>query len=44
MEHQKLVSDHFLVLVYNPKQPLHAGSTCKTKVFWKKIIKKPFKS
>ena len=39
--HQKLVSDLFLILVNNPKQPLHARNYFKNKIFWKMIIKKP---
>ena len=37
---QKLVPDPFLILVNNPKQPLHARNYFKNKIFWK-IIKKP---
>ena len=33
--HQKLVPDPFLILVNNPKQPLHARNSFKNKVFWK---------
>ena len=40
---QKLVLDSFLILVNNPKQPLHARNSFKNKIFWKKIIKKAFK-
>ena len=36
--HQKLVSDPFFILVNNPKQPLHAGTSFKNKIFWKRII------
>ena len=42
--HQKLVLDPFLVLVNNPKQPLYGRNCFKNKIFWKRIIKKPFKS
>ena len=38
--HQKLVLDLFLILVNNPKQPLHARSYFKNKIFWKRIVKK----
>ena len=41
--HQKLASDLFLILVNNPKQPLHARNSFRNKIFWKRIIKKPFK-
>ena len=37
----KLVLDPFLVLLNNPKQPLHARNCFKNKIFWKRIIKKP---
>ena len=30
---QKLVSDPFLILVNNPKQPLHARNSFKIKIF-----------
>ena len=33
--HQKLVPDPFLVLVNNPKQPLHAINSFKSKIPWK---------
>ena len=39
--HQKLVPDPFLILVNDPKQPLHAINHFKNKTFWKRIIKKP---
>ena len=42
--HQKLVSDPFLILVNNPKQPLHARNSFKSKIFWKRIIKNPLNS
>ena len=38
---QKLVPDLFIILVNNPKQPLHARNYFKSKIFWKGIIKKP---
>ena len=38
--HQKLAPDPFLILLNNPKQPLHARNSFKNKVFYKKIIKK----
>ena len=38
-KHQKLVPDPFLILVNNPKQPLHARNYFKNKIFWKIIIK-----
>ena len=41
---QKLVPDLFIILVNNPKQPLHARNSFKSKIFWKRIIKKPLKS
>ena len=36
-------SDPFLILVTNPKQPLHARSSFENKIFWKRLIKKPEK-
>ena len=39
--HQKLAPDPFLILLNNPKQPLHTRNSFKNKVFWKRIIKKP---
>ena len=39
--HQKLVPDLYLVLVNNPKQPLHARNSFRNKKFWKSIIKNP---
>ena len=39
--HQKLVPDPFLILLNNPKQPLHARRSLKNKIFWKRIIKNP---
>ena len=38
---QKLVPDLFIILVNNLKQPLHARNCFKSKIFWKRIIKKP---
>ena len=38
---QNLVSDPFLILVNNPKQPLHAKNSFKNKIFLKGIIKEP---
>ena len=37
----KLVPDLFIILVNNPKQPFHARNYFKSKIFWKRIIKKP---
>ena len=42
--HEKLVPDLSLILVNNPKQPLHARNSFKNKILWKRIIKKPWKS
>ena len=42
--HQKLPPDPFLILLNNPKQPLHTINSFKNKVFWKRTIKKPLKS
>ena len=42
--HWKPVQDPFLILVNNPKQPLHARNCFKNKIFSKRIIKKPLKS
>ena len=42
--HQKLVPDHFFILVNNQKQPLHARNSFENKIFWKRIIKYPLKS
>ena len=39
---QKLVPDPFLILVNNPKQPMHVRSSFKIKMFEKRIIKKPY--
>ena len=41
--HQKLVPDPFLILVYNPKQPLHARNSFKSKILkedYQKALKK----
>ena len=40
---QKLVSDLFIILVNNPKQPWHARNYFKNQIFRKRIIKKPKK-
>ena len=37
---KKLVPDLFTILVNNPKQPLHAKTYFKSKIFRKRIIKK----
>ena len=42
--HQKLAPNPFLILLHNPKQPLHARIFFKNKILWKRIIKKPWKS
>ena len=39
--HQKLAPDPFLILLNNPKQPVHARNYFKSKIFGKRIIKKP---
>ena len=41
--HQKLVTDPFLILVKNPKQPMHARNSFENKIFCKRIIKNPQK-
>ena len=41
---QKLVPGPFLILLNNPKEPLHARNSFENKIFWKMIIKKPLKS
>ena len=41
--HQKPSPDPFIILLNNQQQPLHARNYFKNKVFWKRIIKKPFK-
>ena len=38
--HQNLTSDPFLILLNNPKQPLHARIFFKNKIFWDRIIKR----
>ena len=37
---KKLVPEPFLILVNNPKQPLHARNSFTNRIFWKTIIKK----
>ena len=37
--HQKLDPGPFLILVNNPKKPLHVRNSFKNKIFWKGIIK-----
>ena len=37
--HQNLVPDPFIILVNNPKQPLHARNSFGNKILWKRIIK-----
>ena len=37
--HQNLAPDSSLILLNNPKQPLHARNSFRNKVFWKRIIK-----
>ena len=37
--HQNLAPDSSLILLNNPKQPLHATNSFRNKVFWKRIIK-----
>ena len=41
---KSLVPGLFLILVNNPKPPLHARNSFKNKIFWKKITKKLLKS
>ena len=38
--YQELVPDLFIILVNNPKQPLHERNYFKSKMFWKRIIRK----
>ena len=38
--HQKLVPDSFLILVNNPKKPLHARNSIKNEIILKRIMKK----
>ena len=40
---KKLVPDLFIILVNNPKQPVHARTYFKGKIFRKRIIKKSLK-
>ena len=42
--HQKLVPDPFLILVNNPKQPLHAINSFENKIFLKEDYQKPLKN
>ena len=42
--HQKLARDPFLILLNNPKKPLHARNSFLNKIFWKRILKEPEKS
>ena len=42
--HQKLVPVLCLILLNNPKQPLHVKSSFKNKISWKGIIKRLLKS
>ena len=39
--HQKQATDPFLILLNNPKQPLHARNFFRNNIIWKRIIKKP---
>ena len=39
--YQKVAPNPFLILLNNPKLPLHARKYFKNKTFWKSIIKKP---
>ena len=41
--YQELVLDPFLILVNNPKQPLHARNYFKNKIFLKEDYQKGFK-
>ena len=41
---RKLMPDHFLILVNNPKKPFHARNYFTNRMFWKRIIKKFLKS
>ena len=38
---KKLALDHLLILLNNPKEPLHARNSFENKIFWKRISKKP---
>ena len=40
---QKLVPDLLVILVNNPREPLHERNYFKSKIFWKRIIKKALK-
>ena len=42
--HQKLTPDPFLILLNNPKQPLHTIKYFENKTFLKRIITKSLKS
>ena len=42
--HKNLVPDPVLILLNNPKQPLHARNSFTNQIFWNRIIKKPYKS
>ena len=39
--HQTVAPDPSLILLNNPKQPLHTRNSFKNKIFWKRIIEKP---
>ena len=41
--HQKLVPDSFVILLNNPKQPLHARNSFRKKDILKEDYQKPFK-
>ena len=41
--HQKLAPDPFLILLNNPKQPLHARNSFKNNIFWKKDYQEALK-
>ena len=38
--HQKLIPGRFLILLNNPKEPLHARILFANQIFWKKALKK----
>ena len=42
--HQKLVPESLLILVNNPNSHCIQEILLKVKIFWKRIIKNPFKS
>ena len=42
--HQKLAPDPILIMLNNPKQPLHERNSFENKVFLRRIIKNPLKS